>query len=76
MIVIESPAVDELRELSPEIRLLVKLRKSIETDLAIQPPDAGRQVAAFPPSLKGKGLDTRLATGNRDLLPKRWTGNT
>lgn len=67
--------VDELRELSPEIRLLVKLRKLIETDLAIQPSDAGQQVAAFPHAMQGKRLDTKIATGKRDLLPRRWTRN-
>jgi hypothetical protein len=67
--------VDELREFGPEIRLLVKLRNSIETDLAVQPPDAGQQAAAFPHSRKGKGLDTKVATGKRDLLPKRWMAN-
>ena len=67
--------VEELRELGPEIRLLVKLRNSIETDLSVQPPDAGQQAAAFPHSMKGKGLDTKVATGKRDLLRKRWMAN-
>ena len=67
--------VEELRELGPEIRLLVKLRNSIETDIAVQPPDAGQQAAAFPHRQKGKGLDTQLATSKRDLLPKRWMAN-
>lgn len=67
--------VDELREFSPEIRLLLKLRKSIETDLAVQPPDAGQQAAAFPQRMQGTGLDIQLAAGKRDLLPKRWMAN-
>jgi hypothetical protein len=64
--------VEELRELRPEIRLLVQLRNTIETDLAVQPPDAGQQAAAFSRSMKGNGFDTKLATSKRDLLPKRW----
>ena len=67
--------IEVLRELAPEIRLLVKLRNSIALDLAVQPPDAGQQAAAFPRSMNGKGLDTKAATSKRDLLPKRWPGN-
>ena len=66
--------VEELREFGPEIRLLVKLRNAIETDLAVQPPDPRQQAAAFP-HMKGKGFDTQLATSKRDLLPKRWRAN-
>ena len=46
--------VEELREFGPEIRLLVKLRNSIETDLAFQAPDAGQQAAAFPHQHEGQ----------------------
>jgi hypothetical protein len=67
--------VEELREYEPEIRLLVKLPSAIETDLAVQPPDAGQQAVPFPHSVKGKWLDTKLAAGKRDLLAKRWMAN-
>jgi hypothetical protein len=67
--------VEEFRELSPEIRLLAKLRKLIETDLELQPPDAGQQAAAFLPGSNGKRLDTRATNGKRELPPKRWLGN-
>ena len=68
--------VAELREYEPEIRLLVKLRNSIETDLDPQLPEAGQQAAAFPRPMKSKGLRTKVATSKRDLLPKRWMGNS
>ena len=67
--------VEEFREFGPEIRLLVKLRNSIETDLAFQPPGDGQQAAAFQHSMKGNGFDTKLATRKRDLLPKGWRAN-
>lgn len=68
-------SVQELRELRPEIRLLVQLRKTIETDLEVQSSDAGDQPSVFPQSLKHKGLDANLATSKRGLLPKRWRVN-
>ena len=67
--------VEELREFSPEIRLLVKLRNSIQADLAFQANDAGQQAAAIPLRKKGNGLDTKAATSKRDLLPNRWMAN-
>jgi hypothetical protein len=65
-------SVEELREFGPEIRLLVKLRSAIETDLEVQPPEAETPAAAFSGRIQGTGLDTRLVSGKRDLLPKRW----
>jgi hypothetical protein len=67
--------LEELREFEPGIRLMVKLRNCVETDLALQPPDAAQQ-AAFRHHMNGQRLDTKLAAGKRDLLPKRWTGHT
>jgi hypothetical protein len=64
-------SVQEIREFEPEIRLLVKLRNSMETDLEVQPPEAGRPAAAFPHRMTGKGLDAKVASSKRDLLPKR-----
>jgi hypothetical protein len=66
--------VEELRELEPEMRLLVKLRKSIETGIALQSLGTDQQ-PAFPHNTRGKSRDTKLTTGKRDLLPKRWTEN-
>jgi hypothetical protein len=67
---------EELRELTPEIRLLVKLRDAIEKDFEVQAPDADQQAAALPRLRKSKGRDTKVATSKRDLLPKRWMGNS
>jgi hypothetical protein len=67
--------VEELREYAPEIRLLVKLRNSVEADLAFQANDAGQQAAAIPHRKKGNGLDTKAATSKGDLLPNRWMAN-
>jgi hypothetical protein len=43
-----SKSIEELRELGPEIRLLVKIRKAIETDVALQSLEAEQQPTAFP----------------------------
>lgn len=66
--------VGEIRELEPEIRLLVKIRNSIETDLAVQTSDAERPATAFPPTRPAKGI-TNGPVRTRDLVPKRWMGN-
>ncbi len=63
--------VEELREFGPDIRLLVKLRNAIETDLAVQLPDAGQQAMTSQHRMQGNGLDTRMATRKRDLMAKR-----
>ena len=53
--------VEELRELAPEIRLLVKLRNSIETDLAFQGTNIDPPAAARPSGMKGnrRALEAR-----------------
>jgi hypothetical protein len=68
--------VAEMREYAPEIRLLVKLRNAIETDLVVQPPDVERHAAALPRGAKSKVCGTEMATSERELLPKRWRGPT
>jgi hypothetical protein len=67
---------EEVRELSPEMRLALKLRSAIETDLTLQTSDTGPQATAFPPRRNGKELDTNLTTNKRGLVPKRWMGNS
>ena len=64
--------VEEIREYEPEIRLLVKLRNSVEADLAFQANDAGPPTAAIPHRKKGNGPDTKAATSKRNMLPNRW----
>ncbi len=66
--------LEEIREYRPEIGLMVKLRKSIETDLEFHFPDAGQQGAAFSRRIQN-GLDNKVATRKRELLPKRWMDN-
>ena len=68
--------VEQLRELAPEIRLMLKLRNAIEADLAVQSPDADQHAAAFPRGAKPKGIGSKVATTKRELLPKRWKGET
>lgn len=69
-----TPTVDAFRELGPEIRLLVKIRNSIETDLAVHTADAGRPATAFPPTRPAKGI-TNGPVRDRALVPKRWIEN-
>ena len=66
--------VDELREFGPDIRLLLKLRKSVEMDLAIQKPDDEQPASAFPANKKGNGV-AKKAIRRKGLLPNHWTGN-
>lgn len=66
--------VDELRELSPDIRLLLKLRKSIETDLAVQTPHVEQPAASFAANGMAKGITNETIRKN-GLVPKRWFGN-
>jgi hypothetical protein len=62
--------VDELREFSPDIRLLLKLRKSIETDIAIQTQDV-EGPASFAANRMTKGFANDPVHKN-GLIPKRW----
>jgi hypothetical protein len=68
-------SVEEIREYEPVFNLLIKFRKSVEADLAFQAHYAGQQSAAIPKRKKGNRLETKAATGKRDLLPKRWMAN-
>ena len=68
--------LEEVRELSPEMRLALKLWSTVETDLTLQTSDTGQQATAFPPSRNGTRLDTNLTTNKRGLVPKRWSGNS
>lgn len=65
--------LEEVREYTPEIRLLVKLRNAIEADLEFQSADTEPPATAFPHNRKSTGQDTKVPTSQRDLLPKRWT---
>jgi hypothetical protein len=67
-------SVDELREFSPDIRLLLKLRKSIETDLAVQTPDVEQPAASFAANMTAKGI-TNEAIRKHGLVPKHWFKN-
>jgi hypothetical protein len=48
-----SKSIEEFRELGPEIRLLVKLRKAIEVDVALQALETEQQPSRLPRALKG-----------------------
>jgi hypothetical protein len=63
--------VEEIRELAPDIRLLIKLRDSMEWDLEGGSPDGEQPVAAVPAGRKAKGLPG-VTGGKSQLLPKRW----
>jgi hypothetical protein len=71
-----SHTVEELRELAPDIRLLVKLRNAIETDLAFQSTDITSQGAALPHGMRPNRPHAKEPTNKRDLVPKSWSGQT
>jgi hypothetical protein len=62
--------VQELRALNPEIRMLVKLRSAIETDLEVQALASGDQSVGFASGLKRKEI-----AGKRALFPQRFREN-
>ena len=66
--------VDEFRELGSDIRLLLKIRKSIEVDLTFQAPDVGQPASAFAAKRNVKGL-AKEAIRRNGLLPDRWLKN-
>ena len=68
--------VADLREYAPEIRLLLKMRNAIETDLVVQSLDAAQHAAALPRGAKSKVYGAKMATGQRELLAKRWRDQT
>lgn len=63
--------VDEFRKIGPEIRLLVKLRNTIETDLAVQSHNAAQQEMPFRHGPRDNGPSSKLAARMHELLPKR-----
>ena len=70
-----TPTVEEIRELSPQIRLMVAMRKMMDTDLAFQSEDFQQQAAAFPHSAKRKGITNHVGSSQRGLVAKRWAEN-
>jgi hypothetical protein len=64
-------SVEEFREYEPEIRLLAKLRKSIEQDLTLQAHETPQQ-GPMPHRKKGNVLPTKTVTSKRDLTATRW----
>jgi hypothetical protein len=54
-------------ELNPHMRLLVKMRSSVEKVFAVQPPNDGQQ---FSQGGMGIGVNNNLANSKRKLLPK------
>jgi hypothetical protein len=65
-----SKSIKELRELGPDIRLLVKIRKAIETDVALQTLAAEQQPSALPRRLKSKELEARSGGSFKHRLPR------
>jgi hypothetical protein len=65
----------EIRELNPDIRLLLKLREAIETDLEFAFADDGQPPAFCTKRIQDHEVASRAPTGKRNLIPKRWTGN-
>ena len=66
-----SKSIEEFRELGPEIRLLVKIRKAIETDVALQSLEAEQQPTAFPRPRNLKELEGRPNSPFKRGLPSR-----
>ena len=71
----QAPTLEGIREVAPVIRILVKVRTAIETDLPFQDADAGWQAANKARSKIGKGIGPKFAASTHDQLPKRWQPN-
>jgi hypothetical protein len=65
-----SKSIEEIRELEPEIRLLVKIRKAIETDVALQAREAEQQPSALPRCRNSKELEGRPGSRFKHHLPR------
>jgi hypothetical protein len=62
-------SIEEIREVSPEMRLLVKMRKSIETDLALHLLEGEQQPTAYPHRRSNNDLEIKPVS--RRSLPRR-----
>jgi len=64
--------IAEIREVEPEIRLLLKVRSAIETDLEVAAADFKQQAVAFPSGMQRKALEAKSAISKRDHPSRHW----
>ncbi len=66
-----SGSLEEIRDLKSEIGLLVKLRKSIETDIALHHRELEQETIALPRTRHGEHRDPQRADPFRRGLPRK-----
>ena len=66
--------IAEIREVEPEIRLLLKVRSAMETDLEVGAAEFNQQAVAFPSAVQRKALEAKCATSKRDHPSRHWAG--
>jgi hypothetical protein len=66
----QTPSLSALREVGPEIRLLLKIRSAIEADFAFQQEVIGEQAMALPRATRNGALDKRPFRFQRGVVPR------